>query len=382
MIRIPTLTFIYDRKHKATAKCAAFVELRVTYASKQKYLSTGIKILPRHWDKKNNCVRGRSDGPQLNAILDDIRERCLDIIQKQGSKIDLDGIIRAMKDKRSGSFLDYVSDRLTKRNVRESTRGRYMVFLSALEEWQGITSFNDITKAKIREFDEWLHSPDRNKGKGYKQSTIYSYHKHMKEFLNDAVIDGYIEVNPYTQLRMKIDKGESDSIDYLDESQIKKIVSLKLEGEGLNHARDLFLFQCYTGLAYSDMMKFDISDYRNIGGKWYSADEQRLKTKTTYYLQLLTPAVEILKKYDYHLPNLDNSSYNKYLKIIGAMIGVPKLHTHMGRSSFATLMLSKGMRIEYLAKVLGHTSTNQTKRYATILGKDIRDELSDIDKKL
>lgn len=383
-MKIPTLAVIYDRKKKAAAAKPATVELRMTFDGKQRYLSTGISVLPQHWDKKNCQVKGRPDAAELNKILMTMKRRALELLEgmvEHGS-VDVDALSLALRDNKSGSFIDYVALRAEKRPVRNSTKQHYYVFMKALKEWGRIKTFGDITKQSIKDWADWLLSPDRNKGKGYSKATICNYHKYMKEFINEAVADDYISCNPYQKLRMKIDRGEKDSIDYLTEEQVKKISSLHIVGEGLIRARDLFLFQCFTGLAYSDMMRFDINDYRKIDGKWFSADEERLKTNTTYYLQLLTPAVKILEKYSYKLPRIDNASYNMYLKTIGALIGVGRLHSHMGRSTFATLMLSKGMREEHVAKALGHTSTRQTRRYATLLAKDVRDDFTKVDELL
>lgn len=383
-MKIPTLAVIYDRKKKAAATKPATVELRITYAGKQRYITTCVSVLPRHWDAKGCQVKGRPDAAALNKLIMTMRGRVLDMLESMvaGGRVDVDALAHSLRDNKTGSFPDYVAARAEKRPVRESTRQRFRVFLKALREWGCIKTFGDITKQNVRAWAEWLESPDRNNGKGYSKATVYTYHKYMKEFINEAVLDDYVDSNPYQKLRMKLDRGERSKLDYLTEEQVRQITELKLVGEGLTRARDLFLFQCFTGLAYSDMMRFDIRDYRKVDGKWFSADEERLKTNTNYYLQLLSPAVRILEKYGYKLPRMDNSSYNMYLKTIGALIGVPRLHTHMGRSTFATLMLSKGMREEHLAKALGHTSTRQTRRYATLLAKDVRADFTKVDEAL
>ena len=81
-------------------------------------------------------------------------------------------------------------------------------------------------------------------------------------------------------------------------------------------ARDLFVLQMYTGLAYSDMQNFSISDYRLTDGVWKNTGE-RIKTGVSYVSQLLPPVVEILERYNWKVPRLDNADYNKCLKAIG-----------------------------------------------------------------
>lgn len=117
-------------------------------------------------------------------------------------------------------------------------------------------------------------------------------------------------------------------------------------------------------------MSFDYANCEEIGGKlFYHA--KRTKTDTDFVFQILSPAVELLKEYNYYLPKISNQKYNDYLKVIGAMIGEPKLHSHMGRATAATLFLSKGMPINIVSRVLGHTSLKQTTRYARTLNKDV-----------
>ena len=109
---------------------------------------------------------------------------------------------------------------------------------------------------------------------------------------------------------------------------------------------------------------------------------KRTKTDTDFVFQLLTPAVDLLEKYDFKLPKISNQKYNDYLKVIGQMVGVDRLHTHMGRATAATLFLSKGMPINIVARVLGHTSLRQTTRYARTLSKDVQSAFDALEGKM
>lgn len=223
--------------------------------------------------------------------------------------------------------------------------------------------------------DEFLHK------QGKAQCTIYDYHKYLKLFINDAVIDGYLEQNPYKFLPFQVGKGEKQFVDCITEEQFNDIKKLDIATPHIQQARDLFLFQCYTGLAYSDLTSFDYANCEEIGGKmFYHA--KRTKTDTDFVFQLLTPAVDLLEKYDFKLPKISNQKYNDYLKVIGQMVGVDRLHTHMGRATAATLFLSKGMPINIVARVLGHTSLRQTTRYARTLSKDVQSAFNELEGKM
>jgi integrase len=146
-------------------------------------------------------------------------------------------------------------------------------------------------------------------------------------------------------------------------------------------ARDLFVFQMFTGLAYSDTQHFDISKYREVDGEWRFIGE-RIKTGVPYVSTLLPPVVEVLERNGWKVPKMTNQRYNQLLKAIGMVIGIERLHSHMGRHSFATWMLSNDAKIENVSRMLGHTNIVQTQRYAKVLAKDVYDDFEMVAKKL
>lgn len=155
-------------------------------------------------------------------------------------------------------------------------------------------------------------------------ATIYNYHKSLKLFINDAVIDNLVQDNPYRRLSFKIPRGDKWYVDCLTIEQFESIRSLAVTNPHLAKVRDLFLFQCYTGLAYSDLMAFDFCKCNLIDGKFFYHNH-RVKTDVDFVLQLLPQAVEILSKYNNMLPQISNQKYNDFLKVIGSMIGVDKI---------------------------------------------------------
>jgi integrase len=137
----------------------------------------------------------------------------------------------------------------------------------------------------------------------------------------------------------------------------------------------------YTGLAYIDTQHFDIKDYRQVDGRWVFVG-QRVKTGVPYVSQLLPPVVDVLRKHNWRVPKMSNQRYNQLLKAIGMVIGIPKLHSHMGRHTFATWMLAHGVPIEHVSKMLGHTNITQTQRYAKVQPQHIYDDYNRITKVL
>ncbi len=372
------LSIIHNRLKRATSKHEVSVELCFCAKRQRKYFSTGVKVTTTQWSDASKMVVKRKDADELNVIIQAYRARANEIISKMVKEgcCDLNVVISQMNGEDEGtSFIEYCERRRNERKVCEHTKKRYDVFIKFLKTWGKIKSFQDCNVSKVRAMDEYLHRQDKA------QCTIYDYHKYLKLFINDAMIDGLIEQNPYKFLPFHIGKGEKQYVDCVTEEQFAAIKKLKLSTPHILHARDLFLFQCYTGLAYSDLASFNYGNCEEIGGKmFYHA--KRTKTDTDFVFQLLKPALEILQKYDFKLPKMSNQRYNDYLKAIGQMVGVDRLHTHMGRATAATLFLSKGMPINIVARVLGHTTLRQTTRYARTLNKDVQSAFDALEGKM
>lgn len=372
------LSIIHNRLKRATSKHEVSVELCFCAKRQRKYFSTGVKVTTTQWSDASKMVIKRKDADELNEIIQAYRARANEIISKMVKEgcCDLNVVISQMNGEDEGtSFIEYCERRRNERKVCEHTKKRYDVFIKFLKTWGKIKSFQDCNVSKVRAMDEYLHRQDKA------QCTIYDYHKYLKLFINDAMIDGLIEQNPYKFLPFHIGKGEKQYVDCVTEEQFAAIKKLKLSTPHILHARDLFLFQCYTGLAYSDLASFNYDSCEEIGGKmFYHA--KRTKTDTDFVFQLLKPALEILQKYDFKLPKMSNQRYNDYLKAIGQMVGVDRLHTHMGRATAATLFLSKGMPINIVARVLGHTTLRQTTRYARTLNKDVQSAFDALEGKM
>ena len=199
----------------------------------------------------------------------------------------------------------------------------------------------------------------------------------MKTYINDAIRSELIEKNPYEGI--KIERGKSSIRKYLTEEEIQRIKDAKIASASICRVRDLFLFQCYTGFAYAELAKFDFSTVIQRNGK-YIVHDARKKTGEDFYVVLLSPAVEILKKYDFVLPVIDNVPYNLRLKVLAEYAGIDKAITsHMGRHTFAVWCLNNGVKIENLAKMMGHTDIKTTQIYAKVLNEEVEREFDSLE---
>ena len=394
MNSIYTISIIHDHRKRAIGNKPGQLEIRVTYQRKSIYIGTGIRV------HKNEFVAGRIIGvlgakslnerleiiyqkvnKQVNACISEGREINSEEIRKEVWKI-----VESNSD--SPTFLNWIAEQIPLLKIKDGTKKHYVTLQSRLDEYGKMQRWQDITIENIVMFDAWLHSlrpagdgavAFGRLGEGLSDAAIYNYHKCLKALLRRADMFGKIERNPYERLRGQFNRGDRENVEYLTEDEMQTIMELDMpDGSLLAKCRDLFVFQMWTGLSYSDAQAFDMSQYKNIDGKWINVGD-RIKTGVPYVSQLLPPVVDVLKKYDWKTPKIENHVYNRMLKAIGAMVGIEtKLHSHLARHSFATYMLSKGARIEHVGKMLGQSNIKTTQRYAKVLAKDVHEDFEKI----
>lgn len=220
---------------------------------------------------------------------------------------------------------------------------------------------NTITAIHIEKFKLEL------KEQNFEDTTVAHILTKIKTAFTYAVNNGNLKLNPFNQVT--IEKNTKDVVK-LDNAELEVIKRKTFVGR-LDKVRDLFIFQCNTGLAYCDMANLVQGDIQYNDGMHFIR-KARQKTKVVFFTVLNEDAMNILKKYDYKLPVLSNQKYNSYLKEIGDICQINKeLHSHLARHTCATRLLNDGMPLEIVAKVLGHTNTRQTQHYAKLLDKTV-----------
>lgn len=377
MISIPIVALVYDRYHKASVNKEAAVEIRISYERRQKYMSTGIRLKPKQW--RNGTVTNRTDAIVINQQLDqlvaDVRQVILEM-QKEGH-IDIFAIPGRLKKKKADvmSFLEYIEKQAKVRvyGKAKGTKQRYRLFINFLNTWGKITQFSDITEANVILLDEELV-----KRKLKSSSKWTNYHRFLNSFILDAIRDGYLSRNPYNFVDVEKDRGFSGNTRYLTPEEFDKVRTAELPGESLQRVRDLFVFQTYTCLSFSDLVSFDARKIQTVKGvKVYVGN--RKKTKESFTIPLLSPALQILQKYNNKLPILSDQKYNAYLKAVAQHAGVDKpLSSHWARHTGATLLLNNGVDMKIVSKICGHSSTKITEQvYAKLLDETVVDAVMD-----
>ena len=392
MIRI---SLVFDHWKRTKKGEEGPVEVRVTVNRKPLYINTGVRV--HEGRLVGNAIRDvRIDG-RMTEDADILNERLttiVSIIEKEVNKclenrMPLD--VKAIRQKVWGldpepndddpTMIKWIKEAAATANISKNTKLRYITLCNKLTAFGKMTRWEHLTVDNIYAWDVWLRGQDvplteNQKEAGVKPATIgdsavYNYHKCLKAMIRRAIKFDVITFNPYDKLQGVFKRPSRDVVDYLTTEQMQKVLALTpVPGSQVAMARDLFIFQMYTGLGYADTQVFDLSQYREIDGKWRFVGE-RVKTGVPYVSQLLPPVVDVLKRNGWRVPKMNNQRYNQMLKAIGMCIGIEKLHSHMGRHSFATWMLENDVPIEHVSKMLGHTNITQTQRYAQVQAKDI-----------
>jgi site-specific recombinase XerD len=206
-------------------------------------------------------------------------------------------------------------------------------------------------------------------------NSAYRNIKHLYRVIKVAILNKWLSSNPFKDFPCRY---KNPIRPYLTESEISKLYSQVFATDRLSKVRDLFLFQVYTGLSYSDMVALttDNIEVGIDGKKWIII--YRTKTDTRCAIPLLPIALEILTKYNYKVPIICNQDMNRYLKEIASNCNITKtLTTHVGRHTFATtICLGHGIPIETVSKLLGHTSLVTTQIYAKITDRKTANDMA------
>ena len=391
-----TTAIVWDHRGRVPEGGKGQVEIRVTHNRKSYHFGTGIKVHKSElvagqivncpgakelnervaiiYSKVLACVNARVDN-NVEINTEEIRKEVWQVVESHSDE---------------DTFLDWIEKQIDILPVSAGTKKHYEPLLARLSDFGRMKRWQDVTVENVAEFDAWLHTVTKPisdtrikagvKPQRLSDAAIYNYHKCLKALVNRAVSFDKLDRNPYDRLRGKFKRGERENVEYLTEDEMRKLEAMVLpEGSPLDIAHDLFIFQAYTGLPYSDMQAFDINDYKWDGQRWNRIGE-RIKTGVPYVSTILPPALHILEKYGMTVPKMNNADYNRQLKAIQVMTGIKtRLHSHLARHTFATYMLRNGVKIENVSKMLGHTNITQTQRYAKVIAQSVRDDFEMIE---
>lgn len=379
MKKIANTRIVFDRRNTASKKVAAPVYIEVTFDKVRNFYNTGVKVRKDQFRNDRVCNCGQQI--EYNNRIDIVRSTIVDYINtklENGEVFTLEGLKEYMNNNsvisNKDSFLAFMYKRIYERKISDGTKKGHLSIYNVLKRWGRIRDFSDITQGNVL---LWNELSIQN---AVKTKAIYNYHKVLKLYIREAKLFGYIKENPYDTLHFK--RYESSERRFLSEEDLDKFKKVRLIEPSLIKSRDCFLFQCYTGLAYVDMCNFDFENMARIVDGAYRVKNERVKTGNKYNITLLPQAIEILKKYDYHLPIQEMHVYNRNLQAIQYRAGIEqRVTSHVGRHSFATVCLNNNIPIEVVKEFLGHKDIKTTAIYAKILDKTVNrefDKLKDV----
>jgi site-specific recombinase XerD len=392
MMQTFTLLF-YPKKRK---NGAAYIYGRITIEGKRTEISTGFTCDPEKWSNAGGRPLGNSEESKiLAANLLAIRGKVQNAfreLQFDGGTIGIDDLKNKLNGKaeRQMSLIEIFGDHnrkiqeLVGKDFAPGTLERYKTSLKHTVDflkWKYNVSDIDIRKidhAFITEYEFYLRSVRK-----CANNSAVKYIKNFGKIIRICLANGWIEKSPFANYKARVRQVERV---FLSEEELQTIKDKDFKNERISNVRDIFLFSCYTGLAYADVKKLSTQDLvKGIDGEtWIQTNRQKTDTKSS--IPLLPLAVEMIEKYKDHpkcknenrvLPILSNQKMNSYLKEIADLRGINKeLTYHIARHTFATTVtLSNGVPIETVSKMLGHRDLKITQHYAKIIDRKVSDDM-------
>ena len=241
-------------------------------------------------------------------------------------------------------------------------------------------SMLELTPDFIREFAAYLTAE-----RGLKNATIWLNCMWLKGVVMRAHYNGLIPRNPFAQFHISPNVKERE---YLTEDEIKRIMAHEFDNPTFALVRDLFIFACFTALSFVDMKELTTDEIVEVNGeKWILS--KRHKTNVPFQVKLLDIPLQIIERYKYLSEDklvfgkINYWTMCKQLKKVMAECGIEKhISYHCARHTFGTLALSKGMPIESVSRVLGHTNIVTTQIYAKITTQKLDNDLTMFGNKL
>ncbi|MBS7230954.1 site-specific integrase [Flavobacterium psychroterrae] len=379
------------------------VYFRITVDGIPKEASTRRKWDSERWNQKTERATGtKEDAKSLNFFLDSL----------------------AMKIHEIKSEIRYTGKHITSQKIMDHVMGRMIPRAKVLEEFQkhndelkalignGYTEatlerfnitknhltafikskynnsdieFADLNFEFIKDFEFYLRTVRK-----CANNTTLKYISNFKKIVIRAIDKEIIIKDPFKNFKGKKTKIVKKPISAKELAELERF---QFSVERLNTVRDIFVFQCYTGLAYIDTYQLKSANIKDgvDGKKWIMSERQ--KTNSTTNVPLLPQALKIIEKYKDHplclksgtvLPVSSNQKMNAYLKEIASLCGFPfTLNTHMARRTFgSTVTLNNNVPINVVKEMLGHSSVKQTESYAITEQASIGREMSVLTKKL
>jgi integrase/recombinase XerD len=382
----------------------AAIYARITVNGQRTEISTKCDVEATAWNAASGMAKGtRDEIKELNTYLEHLRGKIFSSYQDlllrkkavtaEGVKNNFLGIEEEQHS--LGSLMDFHNSEM-KSVLEWGTLKNYLTTAKLVRKYlKEKFRLSDILLTELNYkfifgFEQFCknHKPEKKHFKPCGHNTALKHIERLRKMTNLAIKHEWLEKDPFIQYKSSFLKTERG---FLTADELATVEEKQFSFPRLDFVRDLFVFACYTGIAYMDVMNLS-RDNVSLGidsNTWifYKRVKTKKSSSATAKVPLLHKALEILKKYERHplsisrgtlFPSISNQKLNSYLKEIADLCGINKnLTFHLARHTFATTVtLSNGVPIETVSKMLGHTSIRTTQIYAKVIEKKISDDMN------
>jgi len=377
------------------------IYLRVTLNGKRFEMSTDRMVNPKSWIPGGNSIKGgKEEARVLNTYLSNLETKVYKIINNlelSGKEITLDELKANLKGQTEKQhtlieLFDYHNDRMKSLVGKDYANATYKKYKYTLDKVKAFVQhqykksdvpLNELNHAFITNFEFYLKTQDKKK---IENNTAMKYIKNLKKVVRIAVQNDWIDRDPFTRF---VCTYKDPNRGYLTTSELESLENKEMKILRLDQVRDMFVFCCYTGLAFVDLENLSPSDVRMgiDGERWITIYRHKTESRTS--IPLMPKALEIVAKYKDHpeavnkgrlLPVLTNQKLNAYLKEIATICDIDKnLTWHLSRHTFATtITLSNGVPIETVSRMLGHSSIKTTQIYSKVVDTKVSNDMQNL----
>jgi site-specific recombinase XerD len=370
--------------------------MRITINGKRISFSTNLVVEPTAWDQNKQRVKGNSDlVKEFNNFLLTLSSAAWNAYNeafKRNISVEPKTIrdLITKKNTQPSSLVEAIQYQLSNLKARTgfdisiNTLKKYITLDNKIKEFLSIQlKRNDIplyevNRQFVSEFDLYMRTIEM-----LKHNAVVKNMQQLRHVIKVCLQNEWLEKDPFSNYSLKLNDTERG---YLTSGEVIAIQNIALPNKRLDQTRDIFLFCCYTGLAYSDVLKLQLSHLEtdSNGIEWIKIN--RTKTKSRSVIPVLPAAKMILEKYDEFartnrehklLPVISNQNLNKYLKEVATICGINKRASmHLARHTFATtITLEKGVDIVTVSRMLGHKKLSTTQIYSKVTELKIAEDM-------
>lgn len=354
---------------------------KITHANRSTYIAAEVYVKPEHWSQSAQMVTGgetkENDNIKLNLLKTEIDTNHLLLKAKRKS---VSAHILKQQTKLSGhikTFLEVMEEYNTEiiqnkpdtpaneiksKDTLKTYRYRFDNFRQFLlhEKKTGL-AIDELNHTLLNKLKSWLGSKKKSESIAYHAKHIYLIQA-IERYAHDQHYIDRLNLSNYTAYPGC--EEDYDNVPHIDESELPGLLNFAPANPQLEKVKDLIIFQCFTGMAYADLMKFEKSMIVKDRGVMF-IKYKRTKTKVPATPILLPESKAIIDKYNGVLPKISNKEYNLYLKVVAAFSGITvELSSHVGRKTFGMRMLNEYcFKIEEVSRMLGHATVSTTQKY-------------------